>query len=163
MGILMPEGIAKRLAFNLYTMTLSELPVANFDFSVQNCGGQKERQQFAVDMLYRCWKSSLIEVFDDVVAKNLGIQGADEFVGRLSRASLFEDCLSDEGVIWHAAQFEATASCVALLSRSVSREVDMDDPIKVLKFNRDTCDLFAEHGVPWQDGALFPIHLGIEE
>lgn len=155
----MPEGIAKRLAFHLYTMTLSELPVANFDFSVQSRGEAKERQQFAVDMLYRCWKSSLIEVFDDVIAKNLGIQGADEFVGRLSKVSLFEDSLSGEGVIWHALQFEATAACVALLSRSVSRQVDMDDPIKVLKFNADACGLFAEHGVPWQDGALFPIHL----
>lgn len=159
MKFLMPESIAKRLALNLHAMRLSEFPVSIFDFSTENESCSKERQQFAVDMLYRCWKCSLVEVFHDVVSESLRIQGVDEFVGRLSRVRMFEDVLSEQGVIWHAPQFETTPNGVALLDRCFSREVDVDDPARVLNFNVEVCDIFAENGVPWQKKVLFPLNL----
>lgn len=128
--------VAGRLAFKINVMRLSEMPVSIFDFSGNIEGGHKERQQFAIDMLYRCWKSSLVEVFHDAIAEGFDIRGVDEFVGRLAGVRLFEDSLSDEGVIWHAPQFETTVEGAALLDRNFPRGVDVENSVEVLNFNK---------------------------
>ncbi len=110
-----------------------------------------ERWQLAVDMIYRCVVSGLLEFTYPNYRDD-----HDAFCQAIRTRSPFDE---SGGVLWNWEQFYGTDKLVALVNGhfpdAAVASHDAVDPA----FIQELKDIFAEHNVPWSDAPLLPIIL----
>ncbi len=108
-----------------------------------------ERWQLAVDMIYRCVVSGLLEFTYPNYRDD-----HDAFFQAIRTRSPFDE---SGDVMWNWEQLYGTDKLVALVDKRFPKTGGADNEIVNPAFIQDLRDIFAAAGVPWSNALLLPI------
>jgi coproporphyrinogen III oxidase len=119
-------------------------------------GYSSQRWQLAVDMIYRCVVSGLLELTYPTYRDD-----HDAFFQAIRTRSPFDQSKGvqfDEsgGVLWNWEQLFGTEKLVALVGKHFPK-TDEYDPNLNPAFVQELREIFSAAGVPWSDAPLLPV------
>jgi hypothetical protein len=119
-------------------------------------GYSSQRWQLAVDMIYRCVVSGLLELTYPTYRDD-----HDAFFQAIRTRSPFDQSKGvqfDEsgGVLWNWEQLFGTDKLVALVGKHFPK-TDEYDPNLNPAFVQELREIFSAAGVPWSDAPLLPV------
>lgn len=155
----MPPQIASQLQFNLYLVSLEGYCPDLF------VGGRQTtlpsdahiRWQLAVDTIYRCLISGLIDIWNDAWMASKRINNYFDFAKALAMHNPFDENQFEKigAVYWLEPLLYATDKCKALITKHQIQNFEED--VVCEPFIDDLESLFEENAVPWTNEPLIAI------
>jgi hypothetical protein len=147
------ETIESALQTNLRILSSDDMPLVLFSSStivgLQN--NTQERWQLAVDTIYRCVVSGLLEL---TYPKYRADHNA--FFQAIRTQNPFD---RSGGVLWNWEQLYGTDKLVALVDKNFPDAGEAYDEAVDPAFIQELREIFAAAGVPWSDTPLLPVIL----
>lgn len=160
----MPTSVAKWLLFNLHTLKSDAMSPDFFPGGINDDSypsSSAADQKLAVNMIYRCLKSGLIDIDPPDWRELYGLYSIEEFAQELARVDQFgghrmeeagHDQHLDDMKIWLGPLLHCTDAGESLVNRYFPEELNLEDEPRVARFNEVICQIFEDHGVPWSSG-----------
>ncbi|THD42331.1 MAG: hypothetical protein E7774_15745 [Bradyrhizobium sp.] len=149
-----PNTVESWLQFNLQLLIDdNESPVGFMSGRVDGMPDRTpQRWQLAVDMIYRCIVSGLIQIATP--------QYRDDRDAFFHVLRTFDPYVDDDGILlWHGGQLSPTEALIAMVGKYFPTTGHYERTVNPA-FIQELKDIFAAHGVPWSDAPLLPIVTG---
>ncbi len=151
------DNIEQWLQNRMRLFSADDLPLTYFSSSII-AGAQYdnlERWQLAVDMIYRCIVSGLLELTYPKYRTD-----HDAFFQAIRTRSPFDPGppFDDSGaVLWNVEQLYGTDKLIGLVDKYFPNTGNAYDETVNPAFVEELRDVFAAAGVPWSDAPLLPV------